>query len=495
MPSACARGGPRRPWCGSRGPGFQELIAWGRDAADVLDAERGEASLLLALAALDDAGGRVTPRVGAGARSGQGPHALAAIAGPQGLAVATGATVFAATDHVGLAAVYHAAADGVAVAGSSSRLLAALLGRRLDDDAVSAFSVLGEYASRTRRSTASGGWPPRRWRGWPVARSRVDQYAAPPAPQRGPRDVDASVAEGVDAVRAAVGACVDAYPDAAMELSGGLDSRIILAALVSSGRPPAGGLTLGEPSHPDVLVARELARRAGVPFQQVDLTACRSSRPPRRWSWWTRPAGGATSRATASRSACWNGSTRWPAHGSRASPARTASSRAASTTPSSRRGRGPTTRSRARCVRWRLMANERVSGGLLAPEATAAGERRAERSTRRAAASDGLRLADRHRHAVPPLADAAVGRHRLVRGRAEPPRPRPVLPPALRPLGARRPTARRSAAAGCSPASWPRWIRVWRGSRSPGERRPPSSSVPASATACPARPGRRTRSA
>ena len=261
---------------------------WGRDEADVLDADRGVASVLLALAAFDDAGRRVTPLSVLERVTGQGPHALAAIAAPQGVAIASGSTVLAATDHVGLSAVYHAAADGAAVAGSSSRLLATLLGRGLDDDAVSAFSVLGEYAATdtpfdgVRRLAASQ-----------MARLAdgaltIEHYAAPPAPERGSRDVGALVAEGVEAVRASVGACVDAYPEAAMELSGGLDSRVILAALVGSGRPPAGGLTLGERvpprrrGRPRPRAPRRRPVPAGRPHRHVAALAGRRAGAGRR---------------------------------------------------------------------------------------------------------------------------------------------------------------------------------------------------------------------
>ena len=365
------------------GPGFQELLVWGQGTDDVLDVQRGEASLLLGRAALDGRGNRLTPRSVADRVAVEGPRALAAVAAPQGFAIASDDVVIAATDHVGLVAVYHAAGRDLAAAGTSSRLVAAVLNRGLDEDAVSAFSVLGEYPSTDTPFAGVSRLAASQMTRLSGGKLTVEAYADPPAaPRSGAGDLRAAVAEGADAVRTAVEACADAYPDAAMELSGGLDSRVILAALMRSGRRPAAGVTLGEPLHPDVIVARSLAARAGVPFQHVDLRPMSDVAPSealaladfagrrRDYSgncvalgvleWVDRVAGTGRPRMSGQNGELARGfyyplQPSWP---------RTTDALARS------------------LVRWRLMANERVSGDLLAPEATTAGERRAAAATK-----------------------------------------------------------------------------------------------------------------
>ncbi len=59
-------------------------------------------------------------------------------------------------------------------------------------------------------------------------------------------------------------------------LSGGLDSRLILAELVRQGRPVR-AITFGEPGCPDLAIARAAARRAGAEHRAV---------PMDRESWW-----------------------------------------------------------------------------------------------------------------------------------------------------------------------------------------------------------------
>jgi asparagine synthase (glutamine-hydrolysing) len=364
------------------GPAFRELIVWTEDPADEIDLERREASVLLGLAAFTEDGERLSPRTLLERVAARGTGALARIAAPQSVVLAFGdpAQVIAATDHVGLSAVYHATRGGTAAAGSSSRLLATLLGCSLDEDAISAYAVLGEYAAtdtpfRGVRRLASGHCARLGERGL-----TVEEYGEPVVPQRGPRDLERAVAEGVAAVRAGVDACVTAYPEFTMELSGGLDSRVILAALLAAGRRPSQAITLGEPGHPDVVVAKELASRFGIPHQHIDLTAMASLSPPEA----LRIADTAGCRRDYSGDCVALGVLEFVEGVAGFEP------RFSGQNGELARGfyypfqpPWPQTAdvlSRS-LVRWRLMANERASGELLVSEVGAAGERRAAQTT------------------------------------------------------------------------------------------------------------------
>jgi asparagine synthase (glutamine-hydrolysing) len=372
------------------GPAFRELIVWSEDPADVIELERREASVLLGLAAFTEDGERLSPRTLLERVAAFGTGALAGIAAPQSVVVAFGdpAQIIAATDNVGLAAVYHGTHGGTAAAGSSSRLLATVLGCSLDEDAISACAVLGEYAATDTpfcgvRRLGSGQFARLAERGL-----NVEKYSEPVVPQRGPRDVERTVAEGVMAVRAGVSACVTAYPEFTMELSGGLDSRVILAALLAAGGRPTQAMTLGEPGHPDVVVAEELAARSGIPHKHVDLTGMAGLSPQEA----LRLADTAGRRRDYSGDCVGLGVLEFVEEVAGFEP------RFSGQNGELARGfyypfqpPWPQTvdvLSRA-LVRWRLMANERASGQLLVPEVSAAGERRAVQTTQAYLASTG----------------------------------------------------------------------------------------------------------
>ena len=54
------------------------------------------------------------------------------------------------------------------------------------------------------------------------------------------------------------------HPDTVLQLTGGHDSRILLGAIPPEQRRGIRALTLGEETHPDVVIAAELARRYGL---------------------------------------------------------------------------------------------------------------------------------------------------------------------------------------------------------------------------------------
>jgi asparagine synthase (glutamine-hydrolysing) len=259
-------------------------------------------------------------------------------------------------------------------------LLATVLGCSLDEDAISACAVLGEYVAtdtpfRGVRRLESGHCARLAENGL-----TIEEYGESVVPQRGPRDVERAVAEGVAAVRAAVDACVTAYPEFTMELSGGLDSRVILAELFAAGRRPTRAITLGEPGHPDVVVANELAERFGIAHQHIDLTGLAD----------ISPAEALRLADTAGRRRDYSGDC--VALGVLDFVEEVAGFEPRFSGQAGELARGfyypfqppwPQTAdvlSRA-LVRWRMMANERASGELLVSEVSAAGVRRAAHTT------------------------------------------------------------------------------------------------------------------
>src|SRR5699024_5100952 len=89
-------------------------------------------------------------------------------------------------------------------------------------------------------------------------------YAAPLAPAGPAPSVDDAVAEMAEILLALQGSLLEAHPDAVLQLTGGHDSRILLGAVPEKVRRGLGALTLGEPDHPDVVVAARLCQRYGM---------------------------------------------------------------------------------------------------------------------------------------------------------------------------------------------------------------------------------------
>jgi asparagine synthase (glutamine-hydrolysing) len=209
----------------------------------------------------------------------------------------------------------------------------------------------------------------------------VDEYVSSAAPQRADQDLADAVRNGVRVVRSGVEACASAYPEAAIELSGGLDSRIILAALLSAGHKPTEALTLGEATHPDVVLASELATGAGIGHRRVDLADLKDLDPDEALSI-TDSAG---RRRDYSDNCVSLGVLDWVESsfggGVRFSGQNGELARGFYYAFQPAWPRTADVLARA-LVRWRLIANERVSSALFDPTFRALGERHATATTR-----------------------------------------------------------------------------------------------------------------
>lgn len=78
---------------------------------------------------------------------------------------------------------------------------------------------------------------------------------------------------GAEVMRRIVSALISDYPQALLELSGGLDSRAVLAAIPQDARGELRAFTIGSSNHSDVRVARQLADVAGVEWNAIDAGA------------------------------------------------------------------------------------------------------------------------------------------------------------------------------------------------------------------------------
>lgn len=184
--------------------------------------------------------------------------------------VAPAAPLLAATDACGLHHVFACGGEGWSGLSTSCLALAALRGEGLDWEALGAYARTGLYLEeqtpvrgvrRLLRGTLAR---------IEEGRLRLEGYAPPPAEE--PRlPADQAVEAGSAALRAATLACLDSHPGAGLSLSGGLDSRLLLAAVPRERRGEIGGVTLGTPRDADWQVAHRVARVGGVETRGVDL--------------------------------------------------------------------------------------------------------------------------------------------------------------------------------------------------------------------------------
>lgn len=188
---------------------------------------------------------------------------------------------------------------------------------------------------------------------------------------------------GAEIVRSIVDDRLLAASSPVLELSGGLDSRLILAAIPPERRRGLAAFTLGHPGSADAIVAVEIARRTGLDHRCIDMSGLARI-----------PADEAEALVvSAGREADWSGNAvtlavlRW-------AESRVADDRPRLSGQNGEFGRGfyyallprwtPNIGASVRTLgRWRAFVNDRVDDELLRPEARAHGESEAIAALRR----------------------------------------------------------------------------------------------------------------
>jgi asparagine synthase (glutamine-hydrolysing) len=249
-------------WCGDA----TVCVAVGVDGDDLCD-ER-ELVGVLVRGAYRSNGSRVT-----GVSRRAGSFAIDDVAPPFGMVAAAGGTVAVATDGQGLRPLYWSQTANVAVAASSCLVVAAVSGADLDERAVGAFALLGWYRDDTSPFTGVHRLQP--GESVTLARGRAT-VATRRTETSGPRS---TVAEGVEVLRSCVGAAIAAHPDAVMELTGGIDTRAVLAAIPREHRRAMRAVTTDTVRGEDTVVSRAVAAYAGLDQRIVDRSQLRALEP------------------------------------------------------------------------------------------------------------------------------------------------------------------------------------------------------------------------
>lgn len=177
--------------------------------------------------------------------------------------------VTAVVDWLGFRHVYLATGPGWSGVSSSAAVLGGCVGDGLDRTAVLVQSQLGwqtggrslhsgvrKVGAGSRVALRSGG----------VRETVVVPSAARAEPTDGPPERAAA-----DTVAEVVARFLDDHDDALLQLTGGLDSRILLGAIPRSRRPRVEALTLAVPGSPDAEIAGRLSRAEGMRHRVIDL--------------------------------------------------------------------------------------------------------------------------------------------------------------------------------------------------------------------------------
>jgi len=248
-------------WARAEGPGW--LLASERPGA--FAATEAVAVALTLDRAFDRAAATFrTPAETASALAKEGATALAGMAAPFRAAWAdrAEATVHGETDRFGLGQMFMGSVDGFAAVASSATLLANVLGAPLSPETLAGYAAFGGFIAE---ETPFAGVTKLLAGSRTTLRDGRVATTAAPAETRQSGDL-------VEAFRAAVSAMLRAAPDAELELSGGLDSRLILAAMPPDARQGRSAITIGVAGEPsdDVTVARALAEREGLSWTFLD---------------------------------------------------------------------------------------------------------------------------------------------------------------------------------------------------------------------------------
>jgi asparagine synthase (glutamine-hydrolysing) len=171
-----------------------------------------------------------------------------------------------AADHVGFRHVYATQRPGWAAVCTSARELADLSGARLDLSALSVFRLTGHYLDD---DTAYSGVPklsPGHFFQLSDGQLSVTRYQ-----EKETMTPDDPAAAHAQRLHELVAGFLDHNPDTMLELSGGLDSRMVLAAVPRQRRKRLTAFTIVNAGSNDGSVAAALARRYGMRVRSIDI--------------------------------------------------------------------------------------------------------------------------------------------------------------------------------------------------------------------------------
>jgi asparagine synthase (glutamine-hydrolysing) len=210
------------------------------------------------------------------------PGRLTTLLPPFAAVAADGEGAAMVADSMGFRQLFHTepGAAGAAVLSTSALLAGWARGAELDHAGVAAQSLLGwQLGDRTLhdgvRKLAAG------------AEARLDAGGVRITPgepgSTDPLSLEGAVAQTVTLLRTSLEALLDDQPDAVLQLTGGLDSRLLLSAIPVARRRGLRAMTLGVPGSGDVAIASGISARYGIRHEVHGLADLDGVTPEEAW--------------------------------------------------------------------------------------------------------------------------------------------------------------------------------------------------------------------
>lgn len=175
----------------------------------------------------------------------------------------------AATDRYGVGQLFLIERPGIVAVSNSAALLADVFECGLDAQALCGFALFGAFQESDTPFQGVAKVQAGHRVSLRHGAQTQSRYADVPAPSPGATQIP----DLTGVLRETVGRMSDAAPDAFLELSGGLDSRLILAALSPQQRARHPAMTIGGRDSGDVRVAAQIAAAQGLKHVVLDLDA------------------------------------------------------------------------------------------------------------------------------------------------------------------------------------------------------------------------------
>ena len=209
------------------------------------------------------------------------PTALARLLPPFGAFGTEAGRVRMIADSMGFQPLFHTTPGArVGVLSSSALVSGRAAGAALDDVGVAVQSLLGwQLGQRTLLEDVA--------KLEPGALATLDddgvRLEEVSRPRRRALGLEQAVAEAAQLLRTSLEAVLDDHPDAVLQLTGGMDSRLLLSAVPSSRRRRLRAMTLAVPGSGDVEIARRIAGTYGLDHEVHGLGDVDALDPAEAW--------------------------------------------------------------------------------------------------------------------------------------------------------------------------------------------------------------------
>lgn len=192
------------------------------------------------------------------------PFAVASCSGPR-------SPVVAVTDQLGLRHLYWYQGDGWAAVSTSSLALAYCAGADSSGEALAMYGLLGFYLGSATPFAGVHKLTAAELCVLDAGTVRVSRYASLALVPASTGPVPELARSTASVLRELNTTYVEQYPELVLQLSGGLDSRVQLAAIPPAMRPGLRAITLNAPGSADTAIARQLASHARLEHEVLPL--------------------------------------------------------------------------------------------------------------------------------------------------------------------------------------------------------------------------------